>query len=246
MRIEVRNVTRRIDGRRLLDRIRLTVEPGRLLLLCGPNGAGKSTLLKVIAGLLPPTSGEVLFDGLTAVKAGPALRGRIGALLHESALYDELTVMENLVFAGRLFGVPDAGAAAQAMIDRVGLRLVAREPAGRMSRGMRQRLALGRTLIHRPSVLLLDEPYAGLDVRWADELTALLKEQRAVGASIVMVAHEWRTAWAVADEVAVIVRGRLALHREVRGYDADRFEDEYRRLVMSAPAVGAGVRETVS
>ena len=79
-----------------------------------------------------------------------------------------------------------------------------------MSRGMRQRLALGRALIHRPSVLLLDEPYAGLDVRWADELTALLKEQRAVGASIVLVAHEWRTAWAVADEVAVIVRGRLA------------------------------------
>lgn len=241
MRIEVRNVTRRIDGRRLLDNIHLTVEPGRLLLLCGPNGAGKSTLLKVMAGLLPPTAGDVLFDGRTTAEAGPALRSRIGVLLHESALYDELTVMENLLFAGRLFGVRDAVTAAQAMIDRVGLRLVAREPAGRMSRGMRQRLALGRALIHRPSVLLLDEPYAGLDVRWTGELTDLLAEQRAAGTSVVLVAHEWRTAWGAADEVAVIVRGRLALHRGVPGYAADEFEDDYRRLVIPASA-----KETVS
>src|SRR5690625_87906 len=167
LRIDLRNVTRRIDGRRLLDRIRLSVKPGRLLLLCGPNGAGKSTLLKVIAGLLPPTSGEVLFDGQTAAEMGPGLRSRLGVLSHESALYDELTVMENLVFVGRLFGVRDVVGAAEAMIERLGLRLVAREPAGRMSRGMRQRLSLGRALIHDPSVLLLDEPYAGLDVRWA-------------------------------------------------------------------------------
>lgn len=241
MRIEVRNVTRRVDGRRLLDRIRLTVEPGRLLLLCGPNGAGKSTLLKVIAGLLPPTAGEVLFDGRTASQAGPQLRSRLGVLLHESALYDELTVMENLVFAGRLFGVRDVTAAAEAMIDRVGLRLVAREPAGRMSRGMRQRLSLARALIHQPSVLLLDEPYGGLDVRWAGELTDLLTELRTAGTSIVLIAHEWRTAWSVADDVAVIVRGRLALSREVAGYEADEFEGDYRGLVIPA-----GVKEPVS
>lgn len=241
MRIEVRNVTRRVDGRRLLDRIRLTVEPGRLLLLCGPNGAGKSTLLKVIAGLLPPTDGEVLFDGKTASQAGPQLRSRLGVLLHESALYDELTGMENLVFAGRLYGVRDVNKAAEAMIDRVGLRLVAREPAGRMSRGMRQRLSLARALIHQPSVLLLDEPYGGLDVRWADELTGLLNELRAAGTSIVLIAHEWRTAWSVADDVAVVVRGRLALGREVAGYEPDEFEEDYRGLV-----VPAGVKETVS
>src|SRR5690606_24519170 len=117
-----------------------------------------------------------------------------------------------------------------------GLRLVAREPAGRMSRGMRQRLSLGRALIHRPSVVLLDEPYGGLDVRWADELTDLLRELRASGTSVILIAHEWRTAWQVADDVAVIVRGRLALSREVHGYDADEFEDDYRRLVIPAGA----------
>lgn len=240
LRIELRNVTRRIDGRRLLDGIRLSVEPGRLLLLCGPNGAGKSTLLKVMAGLLPPTSGEVLLDGRPAWQAGPELRRHLGVLLHESGLYDELTVMENLIFAGRLFGVQDVVGAAEAMIERFGLHLVAREPAGRMSRGMRQRLSLGRALIHEPSVLLLDEPYAGLDVRWAGELTGLLAELRLAGTAILLVAHEWRTAWTVADEVAVIVRGRLALSRAVGDYDADDFELDYRRLVIPA-----GARESV-
>lgn len=240
LRIELRNVTRRIDGRRLLDRVHLSIEPGRLLLLCGPNGAGKSTLLKVIAGLVPPTAGDVLFDGRTAAEAGPELRRHMGVLLHESALYDELSVMENLVFAGRLFGVRDVRRAAEAVIERLGLRLVAREPAGRMSRGMRQRLALGRALLHEPSALLLDEPYAGLDVRWAGELTDLLTELRAAGTAIVLVAHEWRTAWAVADAVAVIVRGRLALSQDVLGYDADKFDVDYRGLVIPA-----GEREMV-
>lgn len=241
MRIEIRDVTRRVDGRRLLDRIRLAVEPGRLLLLCGPNGAGKSTLLKVIAGLLPPTAGEVLYDGVSASKAGPELRSRIGVLSHESGLYEELTVLENLVFAGRLFGVRDVTRAAEAMIERMGLRLVAREPAGRLSRGMRQRLSLGRALIHGPSLLLLDEPYSGLDVRWADELTNLLQQQRAAGSSVVLIAHEWRTAWPVADDVAVVVRGRLAMFRAVHGYDPDEFEVDYRRLVIPS-----GAKETVS
>lgn len=236
MRIEVRDVTRRVDGRRLLDRVRLTVEPGRLLLLCGPNGAGKSTLLKVMAGLLPPTAGEVLFDGVSASQAGPALRRRIGVLLHESALYDELTVLENLIFAGRLYGVNDVFKTAEAVVERLGLRLMAREPAGRLSRGMRQRLSIGRALIHRPSVLLLDEPYAGLDVRWADELTELLRQWRAAGRTVVLIAHEWRTAWPTADDVAVIVRGRLALFREVDGYDPDEFEADYRRLVIPSGA----------
>jgi len=241
LRIEVRDVTRRVDGRRLLDRIRLTLEPGRLLLLCGPNGAGKSTLLKVIAGLVPPTSGEVLFDGVPAAKAGPALRARIGVLLHESVLYDELTVLENLIFAGRLYGVRNAVRAAEAMVERLGLRLVAREPAGRLSRGMRQRLSLGRALIHRPSLLLLDEPYSGLDVRWADELTNMFKELRSEGRSVVLVAHEWRTAWPTADDVAVIVRGRLAMFRAVAGYGPEQFDEDYRRLVIPS-----GAKETVA
>lgn len=227
-------MTRRIDGRRLLDRISLSIEPGRLLLLCGPNGAGKSTLLKVIAGLLPPTAGQVLYGGRTGAEAGPELRRRLGVLLHESALYDELTVMENLLFVGRLFGVPNAAREAEAMIERLGLRLVAKEPAGHMSRGMKQRLSLGRALMHQPSALLLDEAYAGLDVRWADELTDLLTERRSAGTAILLVAHEWRTAWGVADDLAVIVRGRLALSREVSGYHVDDFETDYRHLVIPA------------
>jgi len=154
-------VTRRVDGRRLLDAVTLAIQPGQTLLICGPNGAGKSTLLKVAAGLVPPTAGEVLYDGRPVSRWGPGVRRRLGTLFHESLLYDELTVLDNLVFAARLFGVDDARRRAEALVDEVGLRLAAREPVARLSRGMRQRLALARALVHQPEVLLLDEPFAG-------------------------------------------------------------------------------------
>ena len=239
MQLHLRAVTRRVDGRRLLDGVTLAVEPGRTLLVCGPNGAGKSTLLKVIAGLLPPTGGEILYDGRSATRWGPGLRRNLGVLLHETLLYDELTVLDNLLFAGRLFGVADARRRAEALVDEVGLRLVAREPAGRLSRGMKQRLALARALLHRPRVLLLDEPYAGLDARWSGWLTERLAAERARGATVVLVAHEWRTAWPVADQAAVLVRGRLACLVDAARWDAERFGAEYAHWV--APAGGTHV-----
>lgn len=203
-------------------------------MVCGPNGAGKSTLLKIIAGLTPPSYGDITFDGRTAAIWGPRLRAAFGVLLHESLLYDELTVLENLVFAARLYGVADATDRAREMVRRMGLSLVAGEPARRLSRGMSQRLSLGRALIHEPSVLLLDEPYAGLDARWTEQLTELLAEQRASGTALVLVVHEWRQAWPVADEVVVLLRGRLALRRKVAEYDPAAFATDYYDLVVPA------------
>ncbi|MBO8141692.1 MAG: ABC transporter ATP-binding protein [Firmicutes bacterium] len=240
MEIRLRDVSRRVDGRRLLDGVTLSLRPGELLLLCGPNGAGKSTLLKVIAGLLAPTSGDIAYDGRPAAKWGPGLRRHLGVMLHESLLYDELTVWDNLVFAGRLFGVDGLAARADALVDEVGLRLVAREPCGRLSRGMKQRVSLARALIHRPSVLLLDEPYSGLDARWAGWLTDLLARERERGAGIVVVAHEWRLAWPLADRVAVINRGRLVMLKDAGGRSAADFEAEYRQLVIAGYEEGSG------
>lgn len=232
MRIALRHVTRRVDGRRLLDGVNLAIEPGRVLMICGPNGAGKSTLLKIIAGLIPPTYGEVTYDGQTVAQRGPRLRANFGVLLHESLLYDDLTVLENVMFAARLYGVDDVKKRAEQLVREFGLGLVATEPARRLSRGMSQRLSLARALVHEPKVLLLDEPYAGLDARWADELTQLLMVERTAGTAIVLVVHEWRQAWPVADEVAVLLRGRLAHRRDVDGYDPDTFETDYHQLLM--------------
>lgn len=232
MRIDLRQVTRRVDGRRLLDRIDLSVEPGRALMVCGPNGAGKSTLMKIIAGLTPPSYGRVVFDGRSAAEWGPRLRANFGVLLHESLLYDELTVLENLIFAARLYGVADARGKALETVRRMGLHLVATEPARKLSRGMKQRLSLGRAFIHEPPVLLLDEPYAGLDARWAQELTDMLVARRAAGTAIVLIVHEWRQAWPVADEVVVLLRGGLALRRSTADFGPDEFSDHYRRLVF--------------
>ena len=232
MHLDLQAVTRRVDGRRLLDGVTLAVKPGETLLLCGPNGAGKSTLLKLVAGLLPPTQGQILYQGRTAAQWGPALRRHLGVLLHETLLYDELTVLDNLLFAAHLFGVADARRRADALVDEAGLRLVAREPAGRLSRGMKQRMALVRALLHRPEVLLLDEPYAGLDARWTAWLTDLLAAERARGTTVLVVAHEWRMAWPVADRAAVLVRGRLARLVNAQEVTADRFGAEYGELLM--------------
>ncbi|HEY8497348.1 MAG TPA: heme ABC exporter ATP-binding protein CcmA [Limnochordales bacterium] len=246
MQIELRSVTRRVDGRRLLDAVTLAIQPGQSLLICGPNGAGKSTLLKVAAGLVPPSAGEVLYDGRPVSRWGPGVRRRVGALFHESLLYDDLTVLDNLVFVARLFAVGDARRRAEALVDEVGLRLAAREPVARLSRGMRQRLALARALVHQPEVLLLDEPFAGLDARWTAWLTERLTAERERGTSIVLVAHEWRWAWPLADRAAVLVRGRLACLVDAREWDADRFGTEYRRLAMPAGSAGeAGLEEAV-
>lgn len=215
-----------------MDAVTLAIEPGQTLLLCGPNGAGKSTLLKVAAGLVPPSSGEVLYDGRPLSRWGPGVRRRLGVLFHESLLYDELTVLDNLVFAARLWGVADARGRAEALVDEVGLRLAAREPVARLSRGMRQRLALARALVHQPEVLLLDEPFAGLDARWAAWLRERLAAERRRGTGIVLVVHEWRWAWPLADRAAVIVRGRLQRLVDARAYDADRFGAEYGRLMV--------------
>lgn len=232
MQIDLRHVTRRVDGRRLLDRIDLTIHPGRALMVCGPNGAGKSTLMKIIAGLTPPSYGQMAYDGRSAAEWGPRLRAKFGVLLHESLLYDELTVLENLIFAARLYGVSDPADRARETVRRMGLHLVATEPARKLSRGMKQRLSLGRALVHEPPVLLLDEPYAGLDARWTRELTDMLAERRAGGTAIVLIVHEWRQAWPVADEVAVLLRGGLALRKDTAGYGPDDFARDYRRLVF--------------
>lgn len=232
LHIDLRHVTRRVDGRRLVDGITLALEPGRVLMVCGPNGSGKSTLLKIIAGLTPPTYGDITFSGRSTAKWGPPLRADIGVLMHESLLYDELTVLDNLVFAARLYGVDRPGERAREMVRRMGLSLVAGEPARRLSRGMSQRLSIGRALIHDPRVLLLDEPYAGLDARWARELTRLLHERRAAETTVVLIVHEWRQAWPVADEVAVLLRGRLAMRRPTDGFDPDAFAAAYDELVI--------------
>ena len=178
----------------------------RAIAVIGPNGAGKSTLLRILAGLAHPTGGGVTLAG------GHSPRAAVGYLGHATLLYPELTARENLIFAGRLQRVDNPAARADVLLEEEGLVEARDRRAGTLSRGMSQRLSIARARVHDPELLLLDEPYTGLDRRSADRLTARLHGLRAAGHSLVLVTHDLHQAALLADVAVVLVRGQI-VHR---------------------------------
>ena len=196
-----------------LREIDLDVRAGRVLALLGRNGAGKTTLLRILAGLSKATSGEVRFRA--AGRDPRDQRRHIGIIGHGTWIYDELTADENVRFFCRLYGVPDPGEVAIAWLERVGLARFRHMRAGEYSRGMRQRLTIARAFMHEPDVLLLDEPWTALDDRAIELLSALVREAREQGRSAVICTHQLSEAMSVADDVALLRRGRIAYRGRV-------------------------------
>jgi heme exporter protein A len=207
--VEARGVARVYGRQRALAGVDLKLRTGEAVALLGPNGAGKSTLVSILATLVTPSSGHVSYGG-----HGPdeELRRAIGVIAHESLCYGDLSGRENVEFFARLYGVPDPTARASAMIARVGLSDEASRRAARTySRGMLQRLAVARALVHRPQLLLADEPFTGLDRSGIELLATLLAEERARGAMLLIVTHDFDAVAGVVDRVVVLHKGRIAI-----------------------------------
>ena len=184
--VDVRSVTQAFGGRRVLRGVTTRFERGTVTFIEGPNGAGKSTLLGVIGMTLAPTSGAVWFEPVG--DSPEAVRCELGWLAHDGRMYRELTGRENVQLAARLHGVePVVGFAAVA--TRLGLDEFADQPVATLSRGQRQRVALARALVHRPSLLLLDEPLTGLDAESAERLAKVIAEERDDGGIVIVVSH---------------------------------------------------------
>jgi ABC-type multidrug transport system ATPase subunit len=191
--IAARGLGRRFGEKRVLDGVDLDLAPGGFLLVTGPNGSGKTTLLRLIAGLLVPTAGELQVD---------VTRDRVGFLGHEPLVYRELTALENLDLYGRLYRVPERRERTGMLLERFGLWDSRNRRADTFSRGMLQRLALCRTLLHDPELLVLDEPFSALDEEGAALLDRELAELRA-GATFVVTSHD-------PERVAQLATDRLA------------------------------------
>jgi heme ABC exporter ATP-binding subunit CcmA len=220
---------RRSFGRvTVLHDLDLTLAPGEALALAGPNGAGKTTLLRLLAGLLRPTAGRVEVLG-RPIHGNADVRRDVGFLSHQSLLYDDLTLTENLAFAARLYGVPQPVAAARAALEAAGLATRAGDSPRQLSRGLLQRAAIARALIHRPRVLLLDEPFTALDDPSAAGLRNTLQAVLAAGGAMVVVTHHLAEVWDVASRVAVLVGGRWVCDEPVAG-SADAFADRYQAM----------------
>jgi len=206
--LEALGLSVQAGGRTLVHPTHLALRPGQWKALVGPNGAGKTTLLKALATLVPYT-GTVRYRGCDVREKPLAYRRALGVVLHEPLLYGELTALENLVFYARLYGLAAPRAAAREKLAAVGLEAYAHEPVSRFSRGMIQRLALARALLHRPELLLLDEPLSGIDARGEGLILNLFREAKERGIAALWVTHRWRRAWDVVDEVVEMQRGTL-------------------------------------
>jgi heme exporter protein A len=206
--IRLQSVSRHFGRRRALSAVTLTARAGELVGLLGPNGAGKSTLIGVLATLVAPTSGDVRYGGRLARELGPELRRRIGLLAHELHLYPELSARQNLGFFARLYGV-DRASTVDSALERAGLAERADDPVSSFSRGMRQRLALERALLHEPRLLLLDEPFTGLDDQAAGLVADRVRRLAATGGLVFMATHDLDLADGLVTRVAVIRGGKL-------------------------------------
>jgi ABC-type multidrug transport system ATPase subunit len=230
--ISARGLCKRFGPVNALDELDLEVHARSLLAVLGPNGAGKSTLLGLVAGLVRPSSGSLRVNG--GEPRSRATRAAVGFIGHATFLYPDLTARENLIFAARLYGVSDARKRADALLEDYGLSDVGDRRAGTFSQGMAHRLSIARGLVHDPAIVLLDEPFAGLDRNAAGRLCERLRAVRSGGRTVVLVTHDLNRAAELADAAIVLARGRCVHRTESRGLTPASLERAYLDAVDGA------------
>lgn len=228
--IETRGLTKSFGPRVALAGIDLVTQPGEFLFLVGPNGAGKTTLLRILATLTRPTSGAVMVSGLDVARDGDKVRREIGFLSHRPLLYEDLTAEQNLRFYARMYDLEEPRSRIHDLLERTGLIGRRHDLVRTLSRGMQQRLALARAVLHRPSVLLLDEPYTGLDPVACQALTDLLAELAGSGCTILLATHDLARGLELGGRMVMLVQGRVVHDAAVVGADPDALAERYRRL----------------
>ena len=212
--ISAHQLTRRFGARAVVADVSFDVAQSEIVALLGPNGAGKTPTMRMLAGLIAPTSGSVVIDGVSLTRATAGwLRARIGFLTESPGLWDRLTVRENLRTYATLYGLAEPDRAIDRAIDILQLSAQTSVRAAELSKGMRQKVALARALIHEPAVLLLDEPTSGLDPEITRGVRRLLDERRAAGCAILVSTHNLDEAERLADRVAVLHERLIAIDR---------------------------------
>ncbi|MDR1713798.1 MAG: heme ABC exporter ATP-binding protein CcmA [Coriobacteriales bacterium] len=228
--LEVRALSKAFGTRKALDSLSFELPTGAFLAICGANGAGKTTLLRILATLARPSSGSVSVLGCDIKEQPDEVRARIGFISHRSMLYPDLTAEENLLLAARLYGVVEPQTRVSELLAAVELTARRYDLARSFSRGMTQRLAIARALIHDPQLVLLDEPYTGLDPHASEIFDALLATQRA-SRSFVLVSHDLRKGFELASHLLLLNRGKLELFAPSAELDFASFSQLYYQTV---------------
>lgn len=225
--IEFKDVSKSFAFRRVLDKVSFTVECGQTVFLCGVNGAGKTTLLRIIAGLLSADAGTVKLCGICLKSDPEQAKRNLGVISHKSMLYPDLTVTENLSFFADLYGVPDSKARIDELLTEAKLTSYRHDRVAVLSRGLLQRLAIARALIHSPSILLADEPFTGLDADSCLHLRDTLARFAGAGGTVLMTTHETHLGLRCSSRVLLLDGSCVTLDRMTDEIDIDMFANDY-------------------
>jgi len=239
--IEVHRLYKRFGPKTVLRDLDFQVAQGEFVALLGPNGAGKTTFLRILSSLSRATLGEVKIAGHRLPHQAAEVRQRLGVVSHMPLLYGDLTAEENLQFYGRLYSIPTLQQRIEAILEQVGLLNRRKDLVRTFSRGMQQRLAIGRAVLHDPEVLLLDEPHTGLDQDACEMLDGALKQVAARGRTVVMTSHDLARAQELASRFDVLARGRIQSSVQVNSLPQDGVLAFYRQTLEATSQKGGKV-----
>lgn len=232
--IEIKRLTKQADSKLILRGIDLSIKKGETVAILGPNGAGKSTLLKVLATLIKPTSGAIKVNGMDLKKNRLEIKKILGYLPHSSLLYDHYSPLENLVFFGNLYGVKNAEKRAIELVKDVGLSFFLNEPVKNFSRGMIQRIAIARAIVHDPEILLLDEPHTGLDQGAISILNNVILSMKEKGTTTLMVTHDFKQAAEICDRIIIVKSGKIVDDFQMENQELSVLTEKYELRVEGA------------
>ncbi len=238
--ITVRHLVKRFGAKIVLRQMDFTVETGEFVALLGPNGAGKTTFIRILASLARPSLGEVWISGFRLPQQAAAVRRRLGVVSHQPLLYGDLSALENLQFFGRMYAVPALARRIQEVLELVGLSARQRDLVRTFSRGMQQRLAIGRAILHDPDLLLLDEPHTGLDQDACDMLDTALKQVATRGRTVVMTSHDLARIQDLASRFDVLTAGRIVSSRAAPDLPRDGLLAYYRQTLEQQRSPNGG------
>ena len=225
--IEVKGLTKSFNNCKALRGVNLEVNHGESLVILGPNGAGKTTLIKVLATIMKPTWGEIIINGLYHHKHTEEIRRQIGVVTHETFLYNNLTAHENLEFYSRMYNVPNPKERIQEVVSLVGMIPRLHERVGTLSRGMQQRLSIARGLLHRPSIMLLDEPETGLDQEAIAMLWKAVKGEGTEKRTVVITTHNLERGLGLGDRVVILSHGTVVYQQSGKSLDLNGLKQAY-------------------
>ena len=237
--IEVHKLVKRFGLKTVLRGLDFNVKSGEFVALLGPNGAGKTTFLRILATLSRPAMGVVRVAGYQLPSQAAAVRHILGVVSHQPLLYGDLTAEENLQFYGRMYSIPNLKDRVTEVLELVGLEKRRKDLVRTFSRGMQQRLAIGRAVLHDPQVMLFDEPHTGLDQDACRMLDSVLREVAARGRTVVMTSHDLARAADLASRFDILSRGKIVASIQREDMEPDQLLGLYRQAIGDIPTVGA-------